>query len=395
MADSEGAALTFEDAARLQRQERFAEAVAAYRQLAQPAITTRVAANLGICLTELGEYEEARRWLQLVVKHKAGQAELRQRLGAVYAAQDEVDLAEIEYRTALALDPGNGLAETSLAGLYLSVGRFAEGWPLLEARTRLHQRVTPGVANWTEWQGEPLAGKSILIQVEQGLGDQIQMVRFARDLKARGARWVTAGCRGPLAPLFLTAPGVDATLVLDAGRHATLERHDYWSRYFTLPRWLGTTEADLWRGPYLSAPEDRKARWRPDARIGVAWQASPTGFNGRNKSLPPEQARRLLERGAISLQPEDTGVKDMADTAAIVDALDLVISIDTSIAHLAGAMGKPTWTLLPALKTDWRWMRGRRDSPWYPSMRLYRQRTPFDWGPIIDEVLQDLEAFGA
>ncbi|HEY8618412.1 hypothetical protein [Phenylobacterium sp.] len=393
MADSEAPAPSPDDGARLQREQRWAEAVAAYRVAARSGLTVSLAANLGYCLGEMGEFAEAEHWLQLAVKHRAGSADLRQRLGAIYSAQDKVDLAEIEYRTALALKPDSDVAKLSLASILLSVGRYAEGWPLLEARTRLHAHVVPRAnAAWQEWTGEPLEGRSVFIQVEQGLGDQIQMIRFARLLKARGAGRVTAGCRGPLAPLFLTAPGVDATVALDAGTRAQLERPDLWTHYFTLPWRLGVGANDLWAGPYLSAPEDRKARWRPDARIGLAWQASPTGFNGRNKSLPPELARRLLDRGAISLQPEDTGVADMADTAAIIDGLDLVISIDTSIAHLAGAMGKPTWTLLPRLKTDWRWLRGRTDSPWYPTMRLYRQQTAGEWAPLVDRVMADLDA---
>src|SRR6185437_814188 len=102
-------------------------------------------------------------------------------------------------------------------------------------------------------------------------------------------------------------------------------------------------------------------------------------------------AQRLLDLGARSLHPEDTGVADFADTAAIVEQLDLVISIDTSVAHLAGAMGKPCWTLIPRLHADWRWLRDRDDSPWYPTMRLYRQAAPLDWAPVIDRIEQDLE----
>lgn len=376
----------------LQRAQRWDDAVAVYREIARSTLTVRLAGNLGFCLGELGQFAEAEHWLRLAVLNRPAQADIRQRLGVVYAAQDKVQEAELEYRTALAFQADFAPAEMSLAALLLSVGRFADGWPLLEARVRMHERVVPPMnVPWPEWMGEPLAGRAVFVQVEQGLGDQIQMARFARDLKARGASRVTLGCRGPLAPLFLHTPGVDATVALDAGTAATIGPHDAWTRYFSLPGRLGITAGTLWTGPYVAAPPERLARWRTGARIGLAWQANPTGFNGANKSLPPALAQRFLDLGAISLQPEHTGAADMADTAAIVDGLDLVISIDTSVAHLAGAMGKPTWTLLPKLKTDWRWMRGRTDSPWYPSMRLFRQATPGDWGPTVDAVIAELE----
>lgn len=395
MADSEPAPLSYEDGLALQRAGRFPEAIATYRAAAQRGLTVRLAANLGHCLFEVGEYAEAEHWMGLAARHQPANPDLRQRLGAIYSAQGRVDLAELEYRTALAFKPDFAAGELALASLLLSVGRFAEAWPLMESRTRTHQRVVPTVnLPYPEWTGDPLEGRSVMVQVEQGLGDQIQMARFASLLKARGAGHVTLTCRSPLAPLFLDTPGVDETVALDAGTTAKLRPHDLWTRYFTLPWRLGVTEQSLWPGPYCFAAEARKARWKPDARIGLAWQASPTGFNGANKGLPPEQARRLLDRGAISLQPEDTGVADMADTAAIIDGLDLVISIDTSIAHLAGAMGKPTWILLPFLKVDWRWMRNRADSPWYPSARLYRQARVEGWGEMVDQVLADLEAAG-
>jgi ADP-heptose:LPS heptosyltransferase len=139
--------------------------------------------------------------------------------------------------------------------------------------------------------------------------------------------------------------------------------------------------------------------FRPDAdlggrRVGLAWQASPTGFNAANKGLTADEAQRLIGLGAVSLDPADTGVADFADTAAIIETLDLVISIDSAVAHLAGAMGKPCWTLLPYIRCDWRWLQGRRDSPWYPSMRLYRQTRPRDWRETLDQVIADLASPG-
>ncbi|MCR5879198.1 tetratricopeptide repeat-containing glycosyltransferase family protein [Phenylobacterium sp. J367] len=392
MADSADEPEIFAAATKLQNQARWADALALYRRLPEARLTLRAIGNLGVCLTELGQFEEARLRLQVAARHRPSNPDIRQRLGSVYAAAGEIALAEIEFRTALAFAPEHRHAQLALAGLLLSVGRYDEGWPLLEARAALYPEVIPAGPAWPQWAGEPLEGRSVFIHVEQGLGDQIQMIRFAQALKARGAGRVVAGCRGPLTSLFLTAPGVDAVVALDPGAQARLEPMGCWTRYFSLPRWLDVGEGDLWPGAYLFASEDRKARWKPKARVGLAWQASPTGFNGANKSLPLALAQRILDRGAMSLHPEDTGAADMADTAAIIDGLDLVISIDTSVAHLAGAMGKPCLTLLPGLKTDWRWLRGRTDSPWYPGMRLYRQATPGDWGPQVEAVLADLGA---
>ncbi|MDB5436486.1 MAG: tetratricopeptide 2 [Phenylobacterium sp.] len=375
----------------LQRAGRFAEAAGIYSELAQTRLTSNLANNLGVCLGELGDWPGAERYLALAARHRPTDADVRRRLGSIYAEAGRADLAEREYRAALAARPGDPSVELALAGLYLSLGRYAEGWPLLAARIPLHPDVVPPMnVSFPEWRGEPLEGKSILVWVEQGFGDQIQMCRFIDSLKARGAAQVTLGCRPALAHLFSTLPGADRIVPITAGASVTVASHHYWSRYFSLPEHLGITLETLPAQPYLAAPADRLERWPRAGSIGLVWQASPTGFNAANKGLPAKLAQRLLDRRAISLHPEDTGARDFADTAAIIARLDLVISIDTSVAHLAGAMGKPCWTLLPFIHADWRWLRGRTDSPWYPSLKLYRQTRPLDWSETVDQVLRDL-----
>lgn len=376
----------------LQRARRFAEAAEVYRSLAATTLTVNLASNLGVCLGELGDWVGAEHYLALAVNHRPDDPNLRRRLGGVYAQAGRTALAEQQFRAALAARPGDKPTELALAGLCLSLGRYAEGWPLLAARIPLHPDVVPPIhLSFPEWRGEPLAGKSVLVWVEQGFGDQIQMSRFVAGLKARGAAHVTLGCRPALGPLFETLAGADTIVPIATGTSMRIGRHDYWSRYFSLPEHLGVTLETLPAAPYLAAPADRLARWSHIAGgIGVVWQASPTGFNAENKGMPAEAARRLLDRGAISLQPEDTGAQDFADTAAIIQRLDLVISIDTATAHLAGALGKPCWTLLPYVHADWRWLRDRSDSPWYPTMKLYRQTRPRDWSEILDQVLRDL-----
>ncbi|MGZ3377176.1 MAG: tetratricopeptide repeat-containing glycosyltransferase family protein [Phenylobacterium sp.] len=380
----------------LQQDGRMAEAIEVYLDLARKVLTVKLALNLGLCLRETGDPVRAVHYLQLAARHKPQEPSIRRMLGGTYSETGQTELAESELLAALAIRPDDNQTKVALAGLYLSLGRYAEGWPLLQARIPLHPDVVPPIRlSFPEWRGEPIAGKSILVWIEQGFGDQIQFARFANSLKALGAAHVTLGCRPVLADLFSTLSGVDAVIATKVGETSPIQLHDYWSRYFSLPEALGVTLETLPAAPYLSVPAGRPARWADHAkgaRVGLAWQASPTGFNGANKGLPPDQAQRLLAAGAISLDPADTGAQDFADTAAIIEGLDLVISIDTSVAHLAGAMGKPVWTLLPFLHCDWRWLRGRVDSPWYPSMRLYRHGERQDWAALVDRVLADLSA---
>jgi tetratricopeptide (TPR) repeat protein len=390
--------VTFEDGAELQKAGRFAEAAEVYLRLADKVLTVNLAINLGVCLTETGDFAGALRYLGLAAGSKPENPDIRRLLGVALAEAGRTDLAEAEYRTALALRPGDEPALLALGGLCLSMGRYAEGWPLLDVRVTLHPGLVPQISlSFPEWKGEPLTGKSILVWVEQGFGDQIQMARFTRELKALGASRITLGCRPPLAHLFSTLESVDVVIPVAAKAKISVETHDYWIRCFSLPGRLGMTLETLPGQPYLSAPADRRARWADyakGARAGLVWQVSTTGFNARHKVLPDQLARRLLDRGVISLQPEDTGAQDFADTAAIIEGLDLVISVDTATAHLAGAMGKPCWTLLPYVHCDWRWLRARTDSPWYPTMRLYRRTDPQGWTQTVDRVLTDLEGAG-
>ncbi len=396
----------FEQAAELQKAGRFADAAEVYTTLAQERLTGNVAINLGICLNESGQRERASHFLGLAARHEPRNTTFRRLLASALAEAGRFDEAEAELRAVLEIAPDDGLAQLALANVYLTSGRYAQGWPLLAARTKHHAAVVPAVnLQFPEWRGEPLAGRSILIWVEQGFGDKIQMARFVNLLKARGAGRITLGCNPELKHLFSTLRGADHLIPIGRGQTTHVETHDFWSRYFSLPEHLGITLDTLPTEPYLAAPLDARDRWRgfrpgagfrgaarPGARIGLAWQASPTGFNAANKGLSQADAARLIDRGALSLSPEDTGAKDFADTAAIIEGLDLVISIDTSVAHLAGAMGKRCWTLLPFVHCDWRWLQGRSDSPWYPSLRLYRQVRARDWTPTLDQLLADLAA---
>ena len=301
--------------------------------------------------------------------------------GGFYKLLGRLDEAETSLRAAHKLDPSDPRTRHALGIVLLSQGRYREGWSFYDAR---HEIAGLGVRKpqlpFPEWNGEDLAGKRLLIAPEQGLGDQIQFARFAPWLSARGAD-VTLICHAPLAPLFQQSFDVQ---VIAGGGEVEFPDPDYWCMSGSLTGRSGLTPDQLPNAPYLRSTAPRQ---RASGAIGIATRGNPQHVNDANRSLPPALAEELRSlQGATSLHPEDTGVTDFAQTAALVAGLDLVISVDTSIAHLAAAMGKPTWILLPRLMTDWRWMEGRTDSPWYPSVRLFRQPVPDDWRSVLEEV---------
>jgi len=304
-------------------------------------------------------------------------------LGVVYLTTGRLTEAEAALRAALAADPAQAATKHSLGMLLLSLGRCAEGWPLYEARREVAAlRINRPNPPYPEWRGEDLAGRRLLVVTEQGLGDQIQFARFLPQLVERGAQ-VTFACAPSLAPLF---EGLGAALAPVADSFA-LPEADYWTLLMSLPLRLGLTMGEISGAAYLAASPVG------DGGVGVVARGAASHSNDRFRSLDPSSAAALLALGR-DLRPEATGAADFLDTARIVAGLDLVISVDTSIAHLAGAMGKPVWILLPAAETDWRWLRGRSDSPWYGSARLYRQVTPGDWRPVMRQVTADLDALG-
>lgn len=307
-------------------------------------------------------------------------------LGCLQKALGRLEAAQASLETACHLLPDEPRSRHALGGVLLALGQYERGGQLSDARYEIPELgVRKPPFTWPEWQGDDPAGRNILLFPEQGLGDQIQYARFAPWLASRGAD-VTLLCHPALQRLL--AQSLERVRVLSARGQVEFPDPDAWIMTGSITGRSGLTPEALPRAPYLGAMETRAS---PGARIGVATRGNPAHANDAHRSLPPEQAARLLALpGAISLHPEDTGAGDFADTAAIVDELDLVISVDTAVAHLAGAMGKPVWILLPHLMTDWRWMQDRSDSPWYPSARLFRQRTAGDWGSVIDDVRREL-----
>lgn len=292
-------------------------------------------------------------------------------------AHREGRVAEAEkiYR---ALAPYYWRARDHLALLLLAEGRLEEGFELYEGRfSRPERRVEKPPLSFPEWTGGP-AG-SLLVWPEQGLGDQMMFVRWVPELAARGVE-VSVVCPPALARLFAPLP---ARLIVQQGT-VSIPRHDGWLTIGSAPFRCGASLQSLPRAPYLGAT----AGGAGGGGVGVCWRGDPRFAGNAARSLSPEAAERLARLGR-SLLPEDTGARDFMDTAEIIAGLDLVITVDTSIANLAGAMGKPCWVLL-ARPCDWRWMREGDATPWYPSARLFRQPQAGDWTSVMDAVEREL-----
>jgi tetratricopeptide (TPR) repeat protein len=379
--------------------------------------------NLGVVLQKLGQLDEALVALLQALQIKPDFAEAHNNLGFVMNDLGQSENAATSYRRAIEINPDFIDAQFNLGLLLLSLGQYAEAWPKYEARyhpnTSANKIIPPEVA-FPQWQGESLAGKSLMIWTEQGFGDEIQFARYIPMLKARGASLLTLVCKQPLITLLEQINGVDA--VVPPSEAASLPFHDYWAFPMSLPLHFATTvetiPAEL---PYLDASPERLNRWRDrlppsGLKVGLVWKGNAEHKNDANRSLPglstmanlwsvPGVAFVSLQKGPgedeASSPPTGqpilnlgSDIQDFADTAAIVAQLDLVICIDTSIAHLAGALGKTCWVLLPALGTDWRWLKERMDTPWYPGvMRLFRQTKTRDWAATIIEVTRALETW--
>ncbi len=295
--------------------------------------------------------------------------------GVAALERQEAETAEQRFRAALAADPTDHDIALHLGFALLMQGRFAEGWPFWDRRAPY--RNSPfHRSGFREWRGEDLAGRSIIVVGEQGLGDEVQFSRFVPAVRARGPARLT------VAPLTLNlrlfeALGADDVLSRQTTSGRELGRYDYWAALGSLPRILGVTLETL---PSPAAP----LRHTGGRGAGFVTGTQPQNPTAAIKSLPP--GTQLA--GTRPLEPRG----DMLDSFAQVAGLDLLISVDTSWAHVAGTLGVPTWLLLPNQAADWRWLAGRRDSPWYPSMRIYRQPSPGDWDGVLVEVRRDLAA---
>jgi len=327
---------------------------------------------------------------------------------------DRHDEAMEAYDAAIALRDDYADAWFGKAQLLLLLGRYKEGWELYE--WRFYVSGLPGdvrLFRQPMWGGGGFHGQMLMVYAEQGLGDTIQFYRFV--MQARSFGGVIVEAPEPLARLFASQPR--APLVIPRGQ--PLPMFDLKCPMMSLPMLLGTELHSVPGAAYLQADPALSAEWASvlpprdgRLRVGVCWASGPDGAEVMRKTLPLQTMLEMLGGDAVivSLQKEmpepdvavltqaahvmhlGGGLRDFADTAAVISQLDLVISADTAVAHLAGAMGHPVWILLPAV-ADWRWLVGREDSPWYPAARLFRQSTPDDWTPVVTAVREALRAF--
>jgi hypothetical protein len=316
-----------------------------------------------------------------------------QHLGALLTTLGRPAEAEPVLREALARNPIDANARHALALTLMAQGRFAEAWRDYEARFQIPQlglRKPPGFP-FSEWRGEDLAGKRLVIFPEMGFGDQIQHARFAPLLRERGAEVILL-CPPELERLFVESlPGIQVVATRGA---VEFPDPDFWTMCASLPGLTGVTPETLPNAPYLRAPKPG-GRLPKGFKVGLMTAGDPRHGNDANRSLPPELAERLRESlpgQVIDLALAATGAGDFADTAAIVAQLDLVVSVDTAVAHLTGALGRPGFVLIPAIGADWRWMETREDSPWYPSLRLFRADPRAGWVPALDRLARAAQA---
>ena len=405
----------------LEQQGNPAAAESSYRHALQlNPFLAKTHMNLGALLTVQKRFTEAESSYGRALKLTPDSPALWSNLGVLLACRKQETEAEQCYRRAMALDPQYRLAEFNLSYLLLRQGRYEEGWRRLEARN--WYAVLESRLPYPRWRGESLKGRSLLIGFEAGHGDMIQLCRYAAVLKVLGVARIALICHPALKTLFSSLDGVDLLLPFDGSLPS--EEWDFWTPPFSLPfhcaTRLDSIPSEL---PYLRADPKLAERWcseldrecaPSDLRVGLVWQGSPDFENDAQRSMPSlglleplgalvgvrffslqkgrGEAEATSPPAALHLVNLGPRMRDFADSAAIVATLDLVISVDTAMAHLTGALGKECWLLLPDYMTDWRWLTDRNDSPWYPGvMRLFRQSAMGGWRPVVTELRRALE----
>lgn len=369
--------------------------------------------NLSIVLERQFRFDEAEAILRRALEIRPGDMKVSRALAILAGDTGRYGLAEQLFRQRIEAVPDDADAHLSLAFNLLLTGRLAEGWQEYGWRWKsadgaLQHRPFPQA----QWQGKPIDGKILLLHAEQGLGDTIHFCRYVKLIDA-GAR-ILLEVPEQLLRLAGTIEGVGEVIL--AGQ--PLPPFDLHCPLLSLPGLFGTTlETIPAEVPYLSADPALVARWRerlaplPPVRVGLAWSGGARMVRDRQRSIALESLRDLATIPGIalvSLQKGDAATQtaisdfmvhdwtselaDMADTAALIEALDLVISVDTAPVHLAGALGKPVW-LLNRFSPDWRWLQDRDDSPWYPSLRQFRQPAPGDWGSVMAALPSALAEF--
>jgi tetratricopeptide (TPR) repeat protein len=372
--------------------------------------------NLGKAFEKLDKLAEAEVSYRRALKRKPDYFDAWFNLAISLSDQCKLRDAQRCYQQALAMKPDDVDANWNLSLIFLLSGNLKEGWQKYEWRLK-QPKYRFLQSQKKRWRGEEAPDKTLLVRAEQGLGDVIQFIRFIPLLKEKVGR-VLFECQPSLTRLFKNFSGIDGTYSRNADLSPPHVPYDVDSPLLSLPGILGVTLDSIpGQAPYILPEKDRIEEWKQrippepkQLKIGIVW-AGHVGHRGNSKrstslfSWAPLAGIRGVtffslqvgEAGAEAQSPPPgmnlvdlTGpIADFADTAAFLSHLDLIISVDTAVAHLAGSMGKPVWTLLP-FAPDWRWLLGRSDTPWYPTMRLFRQGVPGDWKGVFEAVARDL-----
>ncbi|MGD0387893.1 MAG: tetratricopeptide repeat protein [Tepidisphaeraceae bacterium] len=403
----------------LKDQGKLEEAIAAYGQAVRLRPEVPIAHyNLGTALNELGNFDEAIAAFRQALRLSPDHAKAWDNLGIALMSQGRLEEAVTAFTNAIRIEPESDDAQWNLAWALLLAGNFEKGWPQYEMRWRSSNfRGARRDFAQPQWDGGDLHGRRILLHAEGGIGDTVQFIRYAPMVAGRGGR-VIVSCQPEMVQLVRSCAGVEESLA--SGE--PLPPFDVHCPLMSLPLAFKTDLQSIpSTTPYLKADADRLAAWStrlpPDPdhpRIGLAWAGRPENPNDRNRSIRLDQLAPLsalkqarffsLQKGPAAAQSRrpppgmelidyTDDLHDFSDTAAMLAHLDLIVTVDTAVAHLAGALARPVWVMLPYVP-DWRWMLDRDDSPWYPTMRLFRQRTMGDWsGPIAEISRQMRSAF--
>lgn len=398
----------------LSRRAQWQDAEVAFRQALSVQQDPETYRNLGALLRENGRNAEAEAAYRQALSLQANHHDIQKDLANLLLEDGRTDEAKAVFEQALAHDPTDIKVLENRGYLDLTLGDYGQGWAGYEHRWASSLKPYDSGFPQPLWDGKPFVGKTLLIHCEQGAGDSLQFFRYLPEVARQGGN-LTLRCPASLFRLFSTSlpPGTD--IVQEIGALPEFDLHcPLMSLPFRLDTRLETIPAEV---PYLRVPKEATATCprlptRPDAplKVGLVWAGNPAHNNDSNRSVdfklleplfdvpgitwvilqkerrPPGFAALARQRGWLD---PITNAKDFADTAAVIRQLDLVIGVDTSVMHLAGALGKPSWLLLPIVP-DWRWLLGRDDNPWYPTMRLFRQPRRGDWPTVVRRVADSL-----
>jgi hypothetical protein len=363
---------------------------------------------LAVLSMNVGRQDESYELCKRALSLDPNYADAHSNLAICLANRGEMDQALAEFKKAIELDPNNVCAHDGLGLTLLMMGDLQNGWREQEWRWLKHDFPPNRYPNATHWHGEDLAGKTLALYVEQGYGDVIQFCRYVPLLADRGARVYMESVEALGQLMQRSLPGLAGMFPVNQP-----PPHDFLCPLMSVPMWYGTTLETVPAPVGYLKPDPREVEiWRgffstdPSLKVGIAWAGRPTHKNDLNRSTTlaafaplaavPDVTFYSLQKGQQAEQaaqpPAGMRIIDLSSrltdfevTTAVISNLDLVIAVDTVVIHIAAALGKPAWPILPFCP-DWRWLLGRSDSPWYPTMRLFRQPRRGDWTPAIREV---------